>query len=105
MYSAGIAGSSSLVAEFIVTHPMKYWSCCIGWGVFMVQGRNRAFFAFGARRIIGSCDKLIHPCFQSIFGCTVANQEYPKIALCSPRSDRKKRNWFLLVPVWTLILV
>jgi len=68
-------------------------------GMFIVWGRNQAFFALGAQRIMGSWDESIHPCFQSILGCTAANQEYPKIALCSPRSDRKKCNCFLEVPV------
>jgi hypothetical protein len=34
-----------------------------------------------------------------IFGCTAANQGYPSIALCSLRSNKKKRSLVLVVPV------
>ena len=70
--------------------PSKYWSVTflMGWGMFFVLGVYVAFAAFGADRIIGSCDMSIHPLFQSTLGWKAANQGYPKIALWSPRSER-----------------
>jgi hypothetical protein len=62
------------------------------WGVFRVQGRKMALFVFGARSMIGNWEWLIHPFFQSIFGWVVANQGYPNIALCLPKSDRKNQR-------------
>jgi len=52
---------------------------------------NWALFASGLRRMIGSCDELIHPLAQSMLGCADVNHRYPSIALLSPRSERKKR--------------
>ena len=51
--------------------------------------------------MMGRCPSSIHPRCQSILGCTAANQEYPRMALCSPRSDRKKRIVVRLLPVCT----
>ena len=71
----------------------------MGRGLLIVRGVNRARFALGALNIMGNCEESIHPLFQSIFGCVAANQEYPKIALFSPRSVRKKQRGLLVVPV------
>ena len=100
-YWPGIFGLSSVAVPPIVTLPIKYQSFSIGRGLLTVRGVNLAFFAFGARNIMGSCEESIHPLFQSIFGCVAANHEYPRIALFLPRSVRKKRNGLLVVPVWT----
>ena len=98
-YYSGMLGCSSVVASLIITLPMKYWSFAMGQGLFMVRGENRAFFASGAQSMIGSCEESIHPLFQSIFGCVATNHEYPRIALFSPRSVRKKRSGLLVLPV------
>ena len=43
----------------------------LGW--LCDRGRNRAFAASGALRMMGSWVWLIHPLFQLILGCTAAN--------------------------------
>ena len=80
----------------MVTFPMKYWVVSMGRGLLIDRGMNRAHFMLLALRMIGSCDESIHPHFQSILGCTAANQEYPSIALFSLRSVKKNCSfdWF-----------
>ena len=41
--------------------------------VLPLLAMNWAFCASGLRKVIGSCDELIHPLDQSIFGCMSAN--------------------------------
>ena len=86
----------------MVTFPMKYQVVSMGLGLFTNRGTNRARLALLALRMIGSWDASIHPHFQSIFGCTAANHEYPRMALFSPRSVRKNRNLDRFGPVCTL---
>jgi hypothetical protein len=82
-----------------MTLPMKYLISALAWGMFFVCGTNTAFCAFGACKMIDSCVWSIHPFFQSMFSYTVANHGYPKIALCSPRLDRKKHSLLATVPI------
>src|SRR5579863_4534147 len=86
----------------MTAHPMKYLSLWISLGLFTIRGTNLAFFTLSVWKMIGRWDELIHPCFQSILGCTAANQEYPRMALCSPKSNRKNLIVVQLVPIWTL---
>ena len=85
----------------MVTFPMKYRVVSMGLGLFTERGTNRARLALLALRMMGSWDESIHPRFQSIFGCTAANQEYPSMALFSPRSVRKNRSLDRFEPVCT----
>ena len=98
-YSGGILGVSVVSVLPIVTFPIKYRVVSMGRGLFTDQGVKRAFFALLALRMMGSWEESIHPRFQSILGCTAANQEYPSIALFSPRSVRKNRSLDRLGPV------
>ena len=82
-----------------VTLLMKYQSLVMGRGLLTVRGTNRAFFASGARNMMGSCEESIHPLLQSILGYVAANHEYPKMALFSPRFVKKKRRGLLVVSV------
>ena len=100
-YSGGILGVSVTLVVLIVTFPMKYQVVSMDCGLFIERGMKQARFALLALRMIGNWDESIHPCFQSISGCTAANQEYPRIALFSPRSVRKKRSFDRLGPVCT----
>ena len=59
----------------MVTFLMKYQVVSTGRGLFTDRGTKQARFALFALRMIGSCDVSIHPRFQSILGCTAANQE------------------------------
>jgi hypothetical protein len=86
----------------IIICPMKYQSCCIGVGMFLVLGTKVAFLASGAWSTIGSCSWSIHPLFQSIHGCVAANHGYSRIALWSPRFERKNHKVVWLFPVRTL---
>jgi hypothetical protein len=70
-------------------------------GLLIQCGRNHAQVASGAHSTMGSCPWLIHPLFQSILGWNAANQEYPRIALFSPRFERKKHRVDCCVPVCT----
>ena len=88
-----------MIASPMVTLPIKYRFLVMGCGLLTVRGMNRARFASGARNIMGSCEESIHPLFQSILGCMAVSHEYPKMALFSPRSIRKKRSGLLVVPV------
>ena len=92
---------SVVSALLMVTFPIKYWVVSMGRGLFMDRGVKRAFLALFALRMMGSWEESIHPRFQSILGCTAANQEYPNIALFSPRSVRKNHSFDRLGPVWT----
>jgi hypothetical protein len=69
------------------------------------QGRNCALVTFEAQNITDSWVWLIHPLFQLICGWNAANHGYPRIALFSPRSDRKKQRVDRCVPVCTCRLV
>ena len=100
-YSVGIGGSSVASVDPMVTFPMKYRVVSTGQGLFIDHGTNQACFTLLALRMIGSYDASIHPCFQLIFGCTAANQEYPSIALFSPRSIRKNCSFDQFGPIWT----
>src|SRR6266700_4716892 len=71
----------------------------MGHGRFSFLDRNLAFFALVALKMIGRCCWSIHPLFQSILGWTSANQGYPSIAFCPPRSERKNRRFVMLAPV------
>jgi hypothetical protein len=53
------------------------------------RGKNRAHAASGVLSMTGSWLWSIHPLFQSIHGWKAANQGYPKMALFSPRFERK----------------
>ena len=104
-YWLGMSGFSSTAVSPMVALPLKCQSFTSGCGLLIVRRENQARFAFGAQNMIGSCEESIHPLFQSIFGCVAANHEYPRIALFSPKSVRKKRRGLLVVPVWTFRLV
>ena len=100
-YWLGMSGFSSTAVSPMVALPIKYQFFTSGHGLLTVRGENLARFAFGAWSMMGSCDESIHPLFQSIFSCVATNHEYPRMALFSPRSVRKKRRGLLVVPVWT----
>ena len=87
-YSAGIFDGGAVMGAVKVTQLMKYWSFCICW-CFCVLCVYLAFSAFDALKMTRSWVVLIHPCFQLIHGWNTANQGYPSMALCSPRSDKK----------------
>ncbi len=74
-------------------------SILVGCGLLMDCGTNRALAASGALNTMGSCVWLIHPLLQLIFGCTAANQGYPRIALCSPSWVRKNLMVVVVDPV------
>ena len=74
-YSGGMLGVLLVSMALMVTFLMKYWVVSTGWGLFTDWGVKQACFALFALRIISSWDASIHPCFQSIFGCTAVNQE------------------------------
>ena len=96
-YSAGTLGGSvdDVTGLWKVTHPMKYWAWETSLGTFLVHGMKDAFFTLGARRVMVNWVWSIHPLLQSMSGCTTVNQEYPKMALCSPKLVRK--NWRVIV--------
>ena len=94
------SASGGEVGSWNAIRVMKYLSC-VGRGTFLVLGTKMAFFAFGARIIIGSWAWSIQPRFQSIRGCAAVNHGYPKIALCSPKSERKNLMVVVFVPVLT----
>ena len=102
-YSAGTLGFGieDVVGLWKVTHPMKYCCDITYLGTFLVCGVKTAFLVFDAWRMVGSWVWSIQPLFQSILGCTAVNQEYPRIALWSPRSVRKKQRDVVWCPVLT----
>ena len=73
----------------------------ISLGTFLVHRTKVAFLALGAQRMMGNWVWSIHPLFQPMLGCTAANQEYPKMALCSPKSVRKNQRVVVWLPVLT----
>jgi hypothetical protein len=106
-YSSGILffswGQGCL--GWIVTLPMKYLVFSLMWDTFFVRGTNIAFCTSGARKTIGNWVWSIHPFFQSILGWTTVNHGYPKMALCSPKLDRKNRSLVVAVSVLVSKLV
>ena len=99
-YSCGIFDGGLSSGAAMVTRPMKYRSagrywCLCNWCVYF------ALVALGALNITGSWVVSIHPLFQSIHGWNAANQGYPSIAFCSPRSDRKNLRLVVCCPVCT----
>src|SRR6266446_545988 len=88
-YSGGIFGSFVSWVAPIVALQSNMRSIEVGRGLFTVRGTNRALAASFVLNTISSCMWSIQPLFQSILGCTAANQGYPKIALCSPSCVRK----------------
>ena len=92
-------GSSMVFVALMVTFLIKYWVVLTGQGLFTDWGTKRACFALLAWRIIDSWDASIHPCFQSILGCMAANQEWPSMALFSPRSVKKNLSLDQFGPV------
>src|SRR6266478_4433613 len=99
-YSGGILGSFVSWAVPIVALQSSTRLTEIGHGLFTVRGTNRALAASFVLNTIGSCVWSIQPLFQSILGCTAANQGYPRIALCSPNWVRKNLILVLVEPVW-----
>src|SRR6266403_229005 len=99
VYSCGIFASFVSWAVPIVALQSKIRSCWIGRGLLTVRGVKRAFAASEVLKTIGNCVWSIHPLLQSIFGCTVANHGYPRIALCSPSCVRKNLMLVLVDPI------
>ena len=92
--------SASSVQPIRDTLHRKYLSFRVGQGIFWILGMKIALCALGAQMTIGSWVWLIHPFFQSILSCVAANQGYPRITLCSPKSDRKNLRVVVFCPVW-----
>ena len=95
-----VRSASSGWFEWTVTLHRKYLSFHVGQGTLLILGMKTAFYMFGALMMMGSCEWSINPLFQSILGCVAANHRYPRITLCSSRSDKK--NWSIVVfcPIW-----
>jgi hypothetical protein len=68
-------------------------------GTLVVLGRKRAFAASGVRNMMGNWEWLIHPLLQLICGCIATNHGYPRMALFSPKFERKNRRLIRLLPV------
>src|SRR6266404_4918849 len=98
-YSCGIFVLSVSWAVPIVALQSNMRSIGIGRGLFTVRGVNRALAASLVLNTIGNCVWSIQPLLQSIFGCTAANQRYPRIALCSPSCVKKNLMLVLVDPV------
>ena len=99
-YSSGIFDGGLSIGAAMVTCPIKYRSlgqywCLCNWCVYF------AFVALVALNMIGSWVVSIHPLFQSICGWNAANQGYPSMAFCSPRSDRKNLRLVICCPIRT----
>ncbi len=73
-YSDGIFESPISWAVPIVALQSSMCSIGAGRGLFTVRGINRALAASAVLNTIGSCVWSIQPLFQSILGCTAANQ-------------------------------
>src|SRR5580698_2627276 len=101
VYCGGTPGADWLDAVPMVTLPIYICWVLLVRGMFLVRGVNCALAASGDRSMMGSCEWSNHPRRQSIFGCTAANQGYPRMALLSPKSDKKNRKLVLWVPVRT----
>src|SRR6266853_360332 len=71
-------------------------------GSFIVLAENCAIATSAALRTMGNWEWSIHPHAQSILGCAVVNQGYPRIILWLPRSVRKYCKVTFLVPVLML---
>src|SRR6266403_5749860 len=98
-YSDGIfVGSTSCAVPIVALHS-RILSACVVRGLLAVRGRNRAFAESEVLNTIGSWVWSIHPLLQSIFGCTAANQGYPKTALCSPSCVRKNLMLVVVDPI------
>jgi hypothetical protein len=76
-------------------------SVLVSLGLLTHHGKNHAWVASSAHSTMGNCPWLIHPLFQSILGWNAVNQGYPRIALFSPRFERKNRRVDHCVPVCT----
>jgi hypothetical protein len=74
-------------------------------GLLICRGRNRALDASGVWSIMGNWVWSIHPLLQLMQGWKATNHRYPRIALFSPRLERKKRRVEHCVPVCTYRLV
>src|SRR6266436_3686794 len=98
-YSCGIFVLSTSWAVPMVALQSRICSIFMGCGLLMVHNINRALAASGALSTMGSCVWSIHPLLQSILGCTMANQGYPRIALCSPSCVRKNLMFMVVGPV------
>jgi len=72
-------------------------------GSFIVLAENCAIATSAALRTMGNWEWSIHPHAQSILGCAVVNQGYPRIILWLPRSVRKYCKVTFLVPVLMLM--
>src|SRR6266478_2295373 len=83
----------------IVALQSSSWFTCVGQGLLIVCGKNRALAASGALNMMGSCVWSIHPLFQSILGWMAANHGYPRIALCSPNWVRKNLMLVVIAPI------
>ena len=68
-------------------------------GMLVVLGRKRAFVASGVQNMMGNWEWSIHPLLQLICGCIAVNHGYPRMALFSPRFERKNRSLIHLLPV------
>ena len=73
-YSGGIFGLFVSWAIPMVALQSNIRSTDVGRGLFIVRGTNRAFAASFVLNTIGSWVWSIQPLFQSILGCTAANQ-------------------------------
>ena len=73
-YSGGIPGLFVSLAVPMVALQSSMRSIEVGRGLFIIRGRNHALAASFILNTIGSCVWSIQPLFQSILGCTAANQ-------------------------------
>src|SRR6266404_3814137 len=98
-YFLGIFVGSVSWAVPMVALQSRICSIFVNHGLLMEHGMNCALAVSGALNMMGSCVWSIHPLFQSILGCTAANQRYPRIALCSPSCVRKNLMFVVVEPV------
>jgi hypothetical protein len=96
---------SSGCSRWTVALHRKYLSFRAGRRTFLILGTKVAFCTFGTLSTMGSWKWSIHPFFQSILGWVTVNHGYPRITLCSPRSDRKNHSVVVFCPVQTFRLV
>ena len=102
MVTPSFAGSSVVaVACPIVIYVMCRASCGGGRGVFLIRGTNLARAWSAVWNMMGNWVDSIQPLFQSIWGCTAANQGYPSMHLLSPRCERKNRKFVRCLPTCT----
>ena len=100
-YCSGIFGSIRASLGLTASLPMYSVPLSSVLGLLTHQGRNHALDASGARSIMGSWVWSIHPLLQSIQGWNAVNHGYPRIALFSPRSERKNQRVERCVSVCT----